>query len=122
MWVEENKRWGLGSFNTKLNEHVHGNFEIRREKELIQKLEEENRRRMVRSAHHEIAEKDKRRTGRYRVFLRAVRQWHWAINSCFDEVLELSQLLADAASQTLGLRRGTLTVLAQFAQSVRQRS
>ena len=89
MWVEEYKRWGLGSFNTKLNEHVHGNFEIRREKELIQKLEEENRRRMVRSAHHEIAEKDKRKTGRYRVFLRAVRQWHWAINSCFDEALFL---------------------------------
>ena len=58
MWVEENKRWGLGSFN------IHGNFEIRRKRETIQKLEEENRRRMLRLAQQEIAEKDKRRNGR----------------------------------------------------------
>ena len=38
--------------------------EIRREKELIQKLEEENRRRMLRLARPEIAEKNKRRNGR----------------------------------------------------------
>ena len=37
---------------------------IRREKELIQKLEEENRRRMVRLAQQEKLEKDKRRNGR----------------------------------------------------------
>ena len=37
---------------------------IRREKKRIQKLEEENRRRMLRSAQQEIAEKDKRRNGR----------------------------------------------------------
>ena len=64
MWVEEYKRWGLGSFNTKLNEHVHGNFEIRREKELIQKLQEENRRRMLRLAQQEKLENDYRRNGR----------------------------------------------------------
>ena len=58
MWVEEYKSWGLGSFN------IHGAFENRREKERIQKLEEENRRRMLRSAQQEIAEKDKRRNGR----------------------------------------------------------
>ena len=39
-------------------------FEIRREKKRIQKLEEENRRRMLRLAHQGIAEKDKRRNGR----------------------------------------------------------
>ena len=38
--------------------------EIRREKELIQKLEEENRRRMVRLAQQEKAENEKRRNGR----------------------------------------------------------
>ena len=38
--------------------------EIRREKELIQKLEEENRRRMLRLAQQEKLEKDKRRNGR----------------------------------------------------------
>ena len=37
---------------------------IRREKELIQKLEEENRRRMVRLAQQEKAENEKRRNGR----------------------------------------------------------
>ena len=37
---------------------------IRREKELIQKLEEENRRRMVRLAQQEKLEKDQRRNGR----------------------------------------------------------
>ena len=37
---------------------------IRREKELIQKLEEENRRRMLRLAQQEKLEKDKRRNGR----------------------------------------------------------
>ena len=38
--------------------------EIRREKELIQKLEEENKRRMVRLAQQEKAENEKRRNGR----------------------------------------------------------
>ena len=38
--------------------------EIRREKELIKKLEEENRRRMLRLAQQEKLEKDKRRNGR----------------------------------------------------------
>ena len=37
---------------------------IRREKELIQKLEEENRRRMLRLAQQEKLEKDQRRNGR----------------------------------------------------------
>ena len=37
---------------------------IRREKELIRKLEEENRRRMLRLAQQEKLEKDKRRNGR----------------------------------------------------------
>ena len=37
---------------------------IRREKELIQKLEEENRRRMVRLAQQEKAENERRRNGR----------------------------------------------------------
>ena len=37
---------------------------IRREKELIWKLEEENRRRMVRLAQQEKAENEKRRNGR----------------------------------------------------------
>ena len=39
-------------------------LEIRREKELIQKLEEENRRRMVRLAQQEKAENERRRNGR----------------------------------------------------------
>ena len=38
--------------------------EIRREKELIKKLEEENRRRMVRLAQQEKAENERRRNGR----------------------------------------------------------
>ena len=38
--------------------------EIRREKELIQKLEEENKRRMVRLAQQEKAENERRRNGR----------------------------------------------------------
>ena len=58
MWVEEHKSWGLGRFN------IHGAFEIR-----LEKLEEENRRRMLRLAQPEIAEKDKRRNGR--VFFKA---------------------------------------------------
>ena len=37
---------------------------IRREKELIRKLEEENRRRMVRLAQQEKAENERRRNGR----------------------------------------------------------
>ena len=37
---------------------------ISREKELIQKLEEENRRSMLRLAQQEIAEKEKKRNGR----------------------------------------------------------
>ena len=54
---------GAGEFQYG-SEHVHGNFEIRRKRDTIQKLEEENRRRMLRSAQQEIAVKDKRRNGR----------------------------------------------------------
>ena len=39
-------------------------LEIRREKKRIQKLEEENRRRILRLAQQEKLEKDKRRNGR----------------------------------------------------------
>ena len=54
---------GTGEFQYG-SEHVHGDFEIRRKRESIQKLEEENRRSMLRLAQQEIAEKEKKRNGR----------------------------------------------------------
>ena len=80
---------GTGEFQYG-SEHVHGDFEIRRKRESIQKLEEENRRSMLRLAQQEIAEKEKKRNGRYRVFFKArYLQWHWVTYSCFDEALFL---------------------------------
>ena len=63
---------------------------IRREKKRIQKLEEENRRRMLRLAQQEIAKKEKKEKREIASFFKgAVMQWHWVTYSCFDEALFL---------------------------------